>query len=408
MIKRMRMKIIAIAMAALIILLGAILITTNLYMSEVAHRDIDIYIVKVLSRDGIQDNFREFDADERQTIADDLHLPPPNGDGFISGFAVRVIADQIEILYDEEELSDESITEYVANAINDKGKNGNIGDYRYGMKESDNGKIIVFANTTFQNKLLTELLRLSIIIGLISTSVLLVLIIILARFITRPVEVAMEKQKRFIADSSHELKTPLSIISANLEMLEMETSSNKRISAMTSGVNRMKYLIKELLLLARTEEKTTAFQSFNMSELVESTILPLEVIAYEAGNTIETFIDEDVTFKGDEEGIRKVVGALMENAIKYSRENTVIKAKLSSKGDSKILEVYNEGIGVTKEQKERLFDKFYRVDVSRNSETGGHGLGLSIVKNIVDLHKGKIYVESIPNEYISFKITLHG
>lgn len=412
MIKAMRHKVIAVSTVAMLLLLISIFVTINLYMEQIAMEQVNGFIKNVLGHEGRVDH-------QSPKIVPTENIPPerispesipPENIPMVNGFSFLVSSEReiLEVIYNDESIEDESIEQLVAKVKLSERATGSIDNYRYGVKVADDRFLVVMADTSVQNVMLEKLLRLSYIIGAISFGVIFILIIILSRYITKPVEVAFEKQKRFIADSSHELKTPLSVISANLDLLEMDIGKNSRTNAISDGIKRMNKLIHELLLLARTEQKSHAFLPFNLSEVMESTILPLEVIAYEQGNQIETNIEENIMLKGDEEGFRKMIGALMENAIKYSRENSIIKADLYTKGDYKIIEIFNEGIGVTKEQKGKLFDKFYRVDDSRNRETGGHGIGLSIVKNIVDIHKGKIQVESVPNEYIIFKITLRG
>lgn len=414
MIRKMRIKIILIATGALILLMSTIFITTNIYMGQIALKDINSFLDKGIANEGVillgeepKNNLLDHQTDSTSNTRESR---PPDSERSVSGFSIKVTFDgQVsEVFYNNESVSETVMQNYIRQIIQDKKFQGEINNYKYKTLEKGDGYIMVFGNTTTENQLLDELLKVSLIIASIGVVVLFILIVILSMYITKPAETAMDKQKNFIANSSHELKTPLSVMSANLDLLEMEMGSNRRIDAISVGITRMNTLINELLLLARTEQDTYSFKPFNLSNVMESVILPLEVIAYEQGNEFILNIEENTQFNGDEESIRKMIGALMENAIKYSRKNTKIIATLYSKGDSKIIEFYNEGIGVTKDQKDKLFDKFYRVDDSRQRETGGHGIGLSIVKNIVDMHKGKIHVESIPDDYILFRIILHG
>lgn len=403
MIKRLRLNFIAIAMGALLLLMLSIFLTLNIYMKQVTVKQVDGFLQNVMDNDGL--------------IRDQIHDPreglPPGPDDqleHISGFSIFVSLDgtRMEVISSQGELTDEVMSAYALQVFDQKEYRGDVESYRYLAQNRGDGFLMVFGSTRLQNVLLSELLKLSYVMGAISVLLLLIIIILMSGLMTKPVEEAFVKQKRFIADSSHELKTPVAILSANLDMLEMEIGPNSRTIAMKKGIKRMNTLIHELIILAKTEDTRMTFMPFNLSKAMESTLLPFEAIAYEQNNTIELKIEENVELKGNEEGIRKMIGALMENAVKYARTNTVIKAKLYTKGDQKVIEIFNEGIGVTKEQKSKLFDKFYRVDHSRNSETGGHGIGLSIAKNIVDLHHGKITVESEPDVYILFKVILHG
>jgi signal transduction histidine kinase len=395
MIRRMRFKFISIAMGAMVILLVTILITINLYMKSTSNHQIDIFLHEAIENEG------------RLTTPRNGPKAPPGEVPIIEGFSMYMTADgDLLNVIEDDGMDLEILTEYGWAAIEEGEAIGSIDDYRYNISEYGEGYLIVFADASVQNEMLERLLGLSYIIGGISLGLLFLVVVVLSKFVTKPVEMAFEKQKRFISDSSHELKTPLSIISANLDMLKMEVGDNKRIDSMKDGIKRMNGLVHELLVLARTEHDKTSFRPVELSHVMDRVILPFEVIAYEHGNRIESNIEAGVIVKGDEEDLKKMVGSLVENAIKYSRENTTIQVDLHKKGDHAVIEVFNEGIGVTKEQKEKLFEKFYRVDDSRQRETGGYGIGLSIVKNVVDKHKGKIHVESIPDEYIVFRITL--
>jgi signal transduction histidine kinase len=397
MIKTMRHKFIAIATGAMLILLIVIFATINIYMKQLTLSQADDFLQNVLEHDGEVEK-----ATPQIKLTDTL----PMVDGF--SFLVSSDGEIQKFIHRDGGISNKNVEQLLSKIEIPSYLKGDVENYRYSIKVTNDGYLVVMVDTSLQNSMLEKLVKISCVTGIASFGIIFILIIILSKYVTKPVEVAFDKQKRFIADSSHELKTPLSIIAVNLDMLEMEIGKSSRTIAISEGIKRMSKLIHELLLLARTEQKNRDFISFNLSEVMESTILPLEVVAYEEGNEIETRIEENIMFKGDEEGFRKMIAALMENAIKYSRKDSVIKASLYTKGDYKIIEIFNEGIGVTKEQKEKLFDKFYRVDDSRQRETGGYGIGLSIVKSIVDMHKGKIYVESVPNEHIVFKITLQG
>lgn len=416
MVRKMQLKFIIIAMSALILMLVAIFISTNLYMSHITKQEIDNFLENIIENDGrkdpkpISEDFfaTEEGGSEINGVTDQVR--PPIHITHIDGasFYVDQEGGLLDVIFNDEDFSDSTIIDYAKSILQQEGPLGNIENYRYQYKATDEGYLMAMANVVVQNSILETLLWLSIAIGGISFVLLSILIIILSKYITRPVSDTLDRQKKFISDSSHELKTPLAIISTNLDVLEMELGENNKISAIGDGVKRMSTLINELLILAKTEQWDIEKSSFNLSDLIESIVLPLEVLAYDDYKTFELKIKDQVYLNGNEEAIRKMMGALLENAVKYSKPNSVIEVSLSTKNDTKIISVLNQGVGVTQEQKEHLFDKFYRVDDSRHRETGGHGIGLSIVKNVVDMHKGKILVESIPNEYIEFKVYLKG
>ena len=401
MIKKMRFKFIAITMAALLILLASILISMNVYMNNNWDRQITNHLNTMVLLDGIPP---EIDQHSK--------IPPPKYPNLIQGFAVKInlIGNIIEVMKENSFVSDEAIIDYTERAQESGNDTGEIGIMRYMIRDKNYGKIIVFADKSIQDMMMMELRNLSYTIGGLSVVFLLVIVSVLSSLVTRPVETAFEKQKQFIADSSHELKTPLSILSANVDVLEMEIGQNKWLSQMKLQTKRMNKLIHELLVLAKTEAlgANATFAEFNLSHTMLNTVLPFEVVAFEHGRNVKYDIAENISYKGDEQSIKKMMEALIDNAVKYSVEGSVILVKLYPKGNKKVIEVYNKGRGVTKEQKSRLFDKFYRTDDSRAREKGGYGIGLSLVNSIVNMHRGKIEIESKEGEYILFRIILIG
>lgn len=391
----MQYKIISIASGALLLMILAVFSTINLYMLSNTNDQIDGYLKDILHHNGNIQEHRDRPGDNKA------------GPEFVgSSFVINDTGEIIETIYLASILTEEVLSDLASKIkINEK-LSGRYDTHRYMIKSYEGNYLVAVVEDTIQNDMLEDLLKVSGLVGTICFFFLLGLIVVLSRFITRPVEVAFNKQKRFIADSSHELKTPLSVISANIDLLKLEIGDNQRLDAMGQGIRRMNGLIHEMLILARTEHDRTSYRTFDLSHLMESTILPLEVVAFEQGKVIKSAILPDIHMTGSEEDIRKMISALMDNAIKYSRTNTEIHTALYHKGDSKVIEVFNEGIGVSKDQKDKLFDKFYRVDDSRQRETGGYGIGLSIVRNVVDKHKGKITIDSEPDEYIVFRITL--
>jgi len=404
MIDKMRKRIITVSMLALILLLTIIFLVTNLFMGSRALADADIFLIHVIENDGI---IKPPPQNHGEISSEDGNRPKAGGPHvFGASLKVSNLGQIEEVLFNDISMEESELLKFSLDVISSKQTSGSVGDYRYRSRQDESGYLIALADTEVENRMLEELIRISSLVGLFSIAVLYVFIRLLSGYIIRPVAIAMDKQKQFIADSSHELKTPLSIISANLDMLEMEIGANARTSSMSDGIRRMNRLIHELLLLARVEQNVLPMKVFDLSDTFERCILPLEVLAYENGKSIGLKVDKGMEINGNEDGIEKVIVSLMENAIKYSNENTMIQADLVKKSDSVYLEFYNEGIGVTQDQKDRLFDKFYRVDDSRQRATGGHGLGLAIVKDVVDAHNGKIQIESEPDTFIRFRVIL--
>ncbi len=395
MIKTLKRRFILISMSALIILIIAIFISINMFMENKTLEQVDSYLTHVIQL-------------ERRELPPPQVINHPPLEPQIEGFACYVDLNKniINTIFNDNNLDEEELESYIDLALQNNVKNGKLGNYHYRYKILQNGYFIVFADSSLQIGILNQLLKISYLISLISLVVLFFIILFLSNYIVKPVKESFEKQKRFISDSSHELKTPLSIMVANLDILENEIPDNKRIVTIKNNALMMNDLIHSLLVLTRTEKAVVAFEEFDLSELVEMVSLSLEALAFEHENTIRTDIQKSIKYKGNVSEIETLLVAIIDNSIKYSWKETEVSIRLYSKGNSVIIEVYNEGIGIKNENKMKIFDKFYREDDSRNKDIKGYGIGLSIVKNIVDNHKGKIVVETEENKYTLFKIIL--
>ena len=232
---------------------------------------------------------------------------------------------------------------------------------------------------------------------------------LLIRRMVAPVEESFRRQQQFVWDASHELKTPLAVISANAEVLERETGPNEYLDYIVSEVRRTDSLVKNLLALARMDRGTAEQQKrmMNLSEAVTEVLLPFESTVFEAGKTLNSDgVQEGVMVNGNESMLQQLTVILLSNALKYSDEHGTITVRLARKNRGAELRVENTGRGIEPENLERIFDRFYRTDASRNSETGGEGLGLAIARSIVDLHPGKIRAESEPGKNAVFIVNL--
>ena len=170
----------------------------------------------------------------------------------------------------------------------------------------------------------------------------------------------------------------------------------------------MSSLVYDLLDLAKMDEtkEQLVFSEFDLSNVVLSKSLEFECTAFESGKTFEQNITENIRYKGNEDSIRHLVSILIDNAIKHSDENGIVRVALTKSGNKNIFQVYNTGNGIKNSEKDKIFNRFYRSDESRSKVTGGYGLGLSIAKSIVDAHKGTISVDGEENKWISFTVVL--
>jgi K+-sensing histidine kinase KdpD len=219
---------------------------------------------------------------------------------------------------------------------------------------------------------------------------------------------SMEKQKQFITDASHELKTPLTVISTCQKVLEMEVGQQKWIDKTLIQVDKMRSLVEELVTLSRLDEDKPPMQitRFDVSEAVEETALSFQDFAVEQGHELSLNIQPGLTFCGDQLSVRQLVSILLDNAVKYSTDNGMIQLKLESAKKGIQIKVSNQCQPMDKSELNKLFDRFYRSDKSRSRQTGGFGLGLSIANSITELHHGSIKATMPTENSIEFTANL--
>ena len=225
----------------------------------------------------------------------------------------------------------------------------------------------------------------------------------LTNWLIRPVEEAFLKQKQFIFDASHELKTPLSVIMTSAECLSKNPKETKWLDNIQSETERMNKLVLDLLNLAKYDNsyENRVLSVIDLSRLVEKSVLTFESLIYDKGLNLKYHIDQDVNFKCVDSEMKQLVEILVDNAIKHAYDKSTITVDLIKKKDEISLVVKNRGDKIPKEEQSKIFERFYRSDNSRNRNENRFGLGLAIAKNIVLSHNGKIYVEC-KNGYTSF------
>lgn len=278
----------------------------------------------------------------------------------------------------------------------------------YEVTKNDLSTTVVIVDISNDLSTLHTLFKLSIAIIAISLIVVFIFTYILSKWALKPVQTAFENQRRFISDASHELKTPLTVISANADVLETEIGENKWLDNIKNQSVVMSELVYDLLDLAKLDETSEdlVMAEFDLSSAVLGKALEFECTAFEEHKQFEQNIKENITCKGNEDAIKQLITILIDNAVKHSDENGLIRVTLTTNGSKKIFQVYNTGNGIKDGEKDKIFNRFYRSDRSRSRETGGYGLGLSIAKSIVDAHKGTITVDGEENKWVSFTVIL--
>lgn len=293
-------------------------------------------------------------------------------------------------------VDEETAEEYTQTAQQKNKTTGFQGIYRYRVTETEDGAKYVFLDCRREISNFRTVLVTTISVSLLGLAAVFVLVVIFSRMVFRPVEESIQKQKRFITDASHELKTPLTIIDANIEVMEMESGESQWTKSTRKQIQRLSGLVQQLVTLSRLDEEKGLEEKceFNLSEAVSECVQPYESLAQTREKNLTLNIEEDITYTGDERSIRRLAGILMDNAVKYSSENGNITLTLKKKGKKIFLEVYNDADDLPQGKLDVLFERFYRLDSSRNSGTGGSGIGLSMAKAIVQAHKGKITAEN--------------
>lgn len=270
---------------------------------------------------------------------------------------------------------------------------------RYLVLVSPHSRQVVFTDSSYEQASLQSLLRSFLFVGAAALLAFWVLGVLLARWVSKPVERAWLQQQQFVADASHELKTPLTVIMTNAELLSDEGYSplhrDRCVSSILTMSQQMKVLVEEMLDLARTESSYTqlTLRPVNFSQLVEEELLPFEAIFYENNIHLVSHLQPNVTLVGDPQRLGQVLDILLDNARKYIRPPNQLSVNLFSDRHRCRLEVANTGESLTQEECEALFKRFYRSDKAR-SRDGSFGLGLAIAKAIVERHHGKLGVKS--------------
>lgn len=304
-------------------------------------------------------------------------------------------------------VSADEAAEYAESLYKRQKTSGFYGRYRYGTLSTETAETMyIFVDcskdlSSFQNTLLVS-------IGIGAAALLLVfaLVFLFSGKVMKPIAESYEKQKRFITDASHEIKTPLTIIGADAAVLEMQGTANEWTEGIKEQVQRLTSLTEKLVFLARMDEEggTLNATDFSISDAVEETVKPFYALAMSKGLQIQSDIQKNITYCGDENLIRQLIALLMDNALKYSDEDGIITVGMKCAGGKIRLNITNPSVGLSGDL-DVLFERFYRGDKPRNSSTGGHGIGLSVAKTIVAAHKGKISARG-ENGTVMFTVVL--
>ena len=306
-------------------------------------------------------------------------------------------------------VDETTAAEYAQEVWSSGKRSGFLERYRFLRSPEDGGIRVIFLDCGRSLSNFRAVLLASASISLLGLLAVLALLMLFSRRIVTPVAESYEKQRRFITDAGHELKTPLTIIGADADLLELERGENEWLTDIKHQVTRLTGLTNDLVYLSRMDEERPQLQriEFPLSDVTEEVVQSFQGPAKAQHKELNMDIQPLLSFTGDEKAIRQLVSILLDNAVKYSPEGGTISVRLEQENRSLKLMVSNTTVQpVEKDQLSRLFDRFYRMDQSRNSSTGGYGLGMSIAHSIVTVHKGKIRAESPAENVLTIAVTL--
>ena len=419
MIKKLRRRFVAVFMTTMSLIVIAVMVSVFImvYSSETSRT---IQRMEQISLSERVDMGRDFEDEPKDDIIP--HADPLNRvemDTFLVHFeSSSVYPSSYEYHsnedFDADELFDLAVKINLSVANETVSNMGivefNGSEYRYLMSKDS----LVLVNRTAEKDAISRVAMPLLFAGIAAVAVFFAISILLARWTTKPIEKSWQKQKEFIADASHELKTPLTVIDANIDVVlnnkgNTVDSQERWLKNIKDETKSMSLLVNDLLSIAKSDANKDKFEpcEFNLSDTVENLVLGFESVAFEKGKVLSSNIQDNVTYTGDKDSIKQLVKILLDNAIKYSAEKGHIFVELKRNEKQKIhIVVSNDGELLSEADRKLVFERFYRTDKSRARVTGGSGLGLSIAKSIVDRHKGAISVEIIDNKYNSFVVTL--
>ncbi len=327
------------------------------------------------------------DGEEDMIVTKNTASKTPNN----NGFSIAKIDENKNVIrsYRDDVLikGKDDLQKLVTDAVNESSTSGYVGTYRYLKVNNDAGNLVLLLNTQRDLDSFHAFMRNSIIVSSIVILSVFILLVLISKKVIAPIQQSYQKQKQFITDASHELKTPLAIIRSNTDVLELENGDSKWTKNIQNQVDRLTSLVNSLVVFSRMEEKDTAEKvKFNLSESLHARIDDFEELASFQKKHIIADIDNNIYYRGEQQAIVQLMDILLENAIKYATKETNINITLKKNKKYATMKISNQA-NVKKGDLRKVFDRFYRLDESRNSTVKGYGIGLSMAKLIAEKHK---------------------
>ena len=306
-------------------------------------------------------------------------------------------------------ITDDDIAEYISVALKHGEGYGYYSDYKYRVILQDNREyMIVFLDCYQEIHAIRVLALCSFVAMAVCIGLVYILVVIFSKRAIDPVVQSQKQQKQFITDASHELKTPITVIATSLKVLEMEVGQQKWIDKARSQTEKLRELVNSLVTLSRMDEEDSPlkFEHFSISDALLETVDSFTDYAESNGHALKVNITPDLDFYGDEYAIRQLASILLDNAVKYAAAGSDITFSLVKNKKHILLKTSNVCQDLDEDALRHLFDRFYRPDQSRNHETGGFGIGLSIARSIAEGHKGAIHACCPVKDQIEFTVKL--
>lgn len=310
-------------------------------------------------------------------------------------------------LYCDEKYSEEERNEIVEYAFSHDTETGNSGDAYFMKKKQGAQNVLYVVDMSVEAEMFRSALLKTFILLSASFVALVLIVWGLSAKVFEPIRYILAKQKQFISDASHELKTPVSIISANADVIRTEENA-QYVDSIKKQVERLNFLVSDLLTLARLDEGNvkSITEKFNLSDEVTQIALSFDAVAFEKGKTLDCDVAPNVVYEGAKDDVKKILNILLDNAVKYSADGGNIIVSLKKTGAKCQLSVFNEGSLIPEKDAEKIFERFYRGDLSRSRESGGNGLGLSIAKSLATANKWDISAVSVYGKSMTITLTL--
>lgn len=401
MFKSLRKKFIITAVGSVAVVITVLALALNFINFNKLEEKIDTTLLDASKSQAITKIFSE-DGDDLVITKNSTNPTDYNG------FSIAKVDSDGEIIkaYRDDTLvsNHDALQNKVEQALEKGGTSGFIGSYRFLKVETEVGNLILFLNCQRELDSFESFAKNSILISIFVIVSVLIMIILISKKVIAPIQETYIKQKQFITGASHELKTPLAIISSNADVLEMENGNSKWTNNIHNQVDRLTSLVNSLVVFSRMEEKDTVErESFDLTEVLQSRIADFNELANFQKKYIVTNITSNLNYYGEKESIIQLMDILLENSIKYAPENSDILVSLEKNRKYAILKVSNKA-DVKKGDLSKVFDRFYRLDESRNSIIKGYGIGLSMAQLIAEKHKETIRAYS-PEDGV-FKIEM--